>query len=219
MLTKIFYFRVIASNRDEFLSRPSLRAEWHSFDDQDKDASILSGRDIIGGGTWLGIHKGSGRFGFLTNIAQEACSTFNHSRHHQPIISRGKLLRDYLSEVHHQNLDQYLAQIQTPSEIMQGFNLVIGQFHQGKLRMGFHSNRINETVGSWESDASHSKYENAISNAMEDGTPVWEKVQLAKQLLEHRLTRDEGCDKDDDVVGKEENLIEDLFGILRYVSY
>lgn len=59
---------VIAANRDEFMNRPTARLAW--WDTPDK-TSILSGRDLQAGGTWLGL-TASGRLGLLTNVRDPA---------------------------------------------------------------------------------------------------------------------------------------------------
>lgn len=70
------YGRILASNRDEFLDRPTLPAAWHTFarldaptpngnDEKDRPDSsvrepwVLSGRDEgnVVGGTWLGMTR------------------------------------------------------------------------------------------------------------------------------------------------------------------
>ena len=57
---------VIASNRDEFLDRPTLPLnDWKTASDQ----RILSGRDLRAGGTWLGATP-DGRVAFVTNVRQ-----------------------------------------------------------------------------------------------------------------------------------------------------
>ncbi|MFM7522831.1 MAG: NRDE family protein, partial [Betaproteobacteria bacterium] len=53
---------VLAANRDEFFSRPAQSADWWS--DQ---PNVFAGRDLEGGGTWLGVNR-QGRFAALTNI-------------------------------------------------------------------------------------------------------------------------------------------------------
>jgi uncharacterized protein with NRDE domain len=56
------YPLIIAANRDEFYERPSAPVSYW-----EEDQNILAGKDLLGGGTWLGITKG-GRFAALTNI-------------------------------------------------------------------------------------------------------------------------------------------------------
>src|ERR1700675_2655084 len=53
---------VIAANRDEFHARPAAPAQWW-----DSQPQILAGRDLMAGGTWLGITR-TGRFAALTNF-------------------------------------------------------------------------------------------------------------------------------------------------------
>ena len=41
---------ILLANRDEFYNRPTVKAKnWADFPD------ILAGRDLVGGGTWLGV--------------------------------------------------------------------------------------------------------------------------------------------------------------------
>ena len=70
---------ILCANRDEFLGRPTLPAHFHSFEalsqpvsasnadgQQDKGTgSVLSGRDMLAGGAWLGIHRSTGRVALL----------------------------------------------------------------------------------------------------------------------------------------------------------
>src|SRR5439155_24852527 len=53
---------VIAANRDEYHARPALPAAWW-------DEGWLAGRDLTGGGTWLGVTR-KGRWAVITNVRE-----------------------------------------------------------------------------------------------------------------------------------------------------
>jgi uncharacterized protein with NRDE domain len=55
-------WRLVAiGNRDEFHARPSAPlAEWG-------EAPVVAGRDLLSGGTWMGVHR-AGRFAVVTNV-------------------------------------------------------------------------------------------------------------------------------------------------------
>jgi uncharacterized protein with NRDE domain len=59
------YPLVLCSNRDEYLSRPTEPACFHSFGEE----PVLSGIDVQAGGTWLGLSR-SGKLAVLTNITE-----------------------------------------------------------------------------------------------------------------------------------------------------
>ena len=56
---------VVAANRDEFFARPAARLGWWT--PEPGATPILGGRDLDGGGTWLGL-SAEGRLGLLTNV-------------------------------------------------------------------------------------------------------------------------------------------------------
>jgi uncharacterized protein with NRDE domain len=54
---------ILIGNRDEFHGRPSAAlAEWAD------GSGIVAGRDLQAGGTWLGVHRPSGRIVVVTNV-------------------------------------------------------------------------------------------------------------------------------------------------------
>ena len=59
------YEYVVAANRDEFLARPATRlAPW-------PDApGVVAGRDVTGGGTWVGVAPAETRWACLTNVRE-----------------------------------------------------------------------------------------------------------------------------------------------------
>ena len=75
---------VVAANRDEFFERPARRAAF--WDDQ---PSVLGGRDLLAGGTWLGVSR-SGRFASITNYR-------NPAERRPSAPSRGALVTDFLA--------------------------------------------------------------------------------------------------------------------------
>jgi len=68
------YPLIVAANRDERHARPSAPADWW-----DGPASLLGGRDLTAGGTWLGV-TAAGRFAAVTNIFEGASATAERSR-------------------------------------------------------------------------------------------------------------------------------------------
>ncbi len=58
---------VVAANRDEYYRRPTRPAGWWRTDGSEGGAAgIFAGRDLLAGGTWLGVSR-AGRFAALTN--------------------------------------------------------------------------------------------------------------------------------------------------------
>lgn len=78
------YRLILAANRDEFHGRPSAGATW--WDDQ---PSILAGRDLQAGGTWLAV-SGSGRFATVTNYREQ-------QRPRLGLRSRGELVTNFVA--------------------------------------------------------------------------------------------------------------------------
>ncbi|MEO5699757.1 MAG: NRDE family protein [Casimicrobiaceae bacterium] len=114
------YATVIVANRDEFHARAALPAHWWS-------EGFLAGRDVPGGGTWLGVTR-AGRWGFLTNVRESAWRD-------PDAPSRGALVTDVLTAVDPPM--RTLAAIAAEAGAFNGFNLLAG--HGGEA--GWYSNR------------------------------------------------------------------------------
>ena len=159
---------IVASNRDEFLDRPTLPlARWPTASGQE----IISGRDMRAGGTWLGMTP-AGRIAFLTNVREA----------HMPAApnSRGDLVTRWLEST--EEAESFASTLAHSSGDYGGFNLVLGDFE--KKVWTWVTNRSAKTPFSL--DIQHLEpgiY--GLSNAALD-TP-WPKSVALKQVLSSAL--------------------------------
>ncbi|KAJ7075779.1 NRDE protein-domain-containing protein [Mycena belliarum] len=105
-------YLILCANRDEFLARPTLPAALHSFGADDAAGRVLSGRDALAGGTWLGLAPASGRVALLTNITEPPQSLPS---------SRGALAAAFLLAPPAAPLDDLFP----PAAEYAGFNLLL----------------------------------------------------------------------------------------------
>lgn len=151
---------VIVANRDEAHERPS--ADMHPWQ---QEPSILAGRDLRAGGSWLGI-RSDGRFALLTNYREPG-------RQRADAPSRGHLVEQFLCGPG--NATDYLETLAGSASQYNGFNLLLGQGTQW-----FHaSNRADV----WSRRVTAGTY--GLSNALFD-TP-WPKVMRTRQAVEQRM--------------------------------
>lgn len=106
---------IAAGNRDEFYDRPAKPADW--WEDYPQ---IYAGRDLQGGGTWIGVSR-DGRFAGLTNIRAPS-----EMRDDAP--SRGALVTNFLAGS--MSPDEYVTELKTQQQEYNGFNLLIGDSKQ-----------------------------------------------------------------------------------------
>ncbi len=111
---------VIAANRDEFYSRPTLPL--HLWADQ----AILAGKDLQAGGTWLGVST-SGRLAALTNYRDV-------SQNRPTAPSRGDIATAFLTGS--ATAGQYLGELASRAHAYNPFNLLV---FDGTSLMGFES--------------------------------------------------------------------------------
>ncbi|MDO9400082.1 MAG: NRDE family protein [Polaromonas sp.] len=156
---------VIASNRDEFLNRPTLPlARWHT----DAGTEIISGRDLRAGGTWLGLSPG-GRLAMLTNVRERQPTTGEKSR--------GELVLRWLEG--RMDAAQFMAQ--TDSAAYGAFNLVLGDFQAASWH--WLTNRSEDATG-WHSRALGPGIYGLSNGALD--TP-WPKTRALKHALQTAL--------------------------------
>ncbi|KAI0250999.1 DUF833-domain-containing protein [Lactifluus subvellereus] len=133
-LTHPEYALILCANRDEYLARPTLPAHFHSFEALPKSAlnddgpasqedndrgSVLSGRDQLAGGTWLGISRPTGRVALLTNITEPLAAYTS---------SRGTLVASFLGDPRgNSDLASASSALTSQNASYAGFNLLLLQ--------------------------------------------------------------------------------------------
>jgi uncharacterized protein with NRDE domain len=116
----------LAANRDEFFRRAAEPMHWWA-----EAPGLLAGRDLTGGGTWLGMTR-DGRFAALTNYRAP-----HEMRADAP--TRGTLVSNWLSgEMSGEPSAQltpldYLRQVAQDGDIYNGFNLLVGDWTRREL--------------------------------------------------------------------------------------
>ena len=151
----------LAANRDEFYARPAAAMGWWP-----DVPELLAGRDLQGGGTWMGITR-SGRFAALTNFRAPAATN-------STAPSRGELVAGFLRD--QASPADYLAGIGPRAHLYSGFNLLVGDLAKRDLR--WFSNCADMSAGDARALATGSY---GLSNALLD-TP-WPKVVAKKAGL------------------------------------
>jgi len=153
------YPLVVAANRDEFFARRTASADFWVDHPQ-----VLAGRDLDGGGTWMGITR-TGRFAALTNYRDP-------SSQRQDAPSRGALVADFLRG--NDGIDAYLARILPRASAYNGFNLLLGDAIGKNRRLAWYSN-----VAGQPTDLAPGVY--GVSNHLLDSP--WPKVGAGKTAL------------------------------------
>lgn len=157
---------ILLANRDEFYERPTARA--HFWEDVPE---IFAGRDLVFGGTWLGITK-SGRFAAVTNYRDPFAPKGE--------VSRGDLVGNFLKT--DDSVKKYLTKIKNKATDYSGFNLIVGEMNGQNNEIGYYSNR-EDRIRILE------KGIYGLSNQLLD-TP-WPKVKKGKDELAKLIETDE----------------------------
>jgi uncharacterized protein with NRDE domain len=173
----------LAANRDEFFRRTAEPIHWW------QDApGVLAGRDLVGGGTWLGLSR-DGRFAALTNYRAP-----HEMRADAP--TRGTLVSDWLNGSArasnggpHESPLAYLQHVAQTGDIYNGFNLLVGDWTRREL--AWYCNRGNRGNRGNQADrapALLSPGTHGISNAVLD--TAWPKLVKKRAELGTLLARD-----------------------------
>ncbi|MFL9906716.1 NRDE family protein [Paraburkholderia sp. RL17-337-BIB-A] len=164
----------LAANRDEFFRRTAEPISWWH-----DTPTVLAGRDLVGGGTWLGMSR-NGRFAALTNYRAP-----HEMRADAP--TRGALVSDWLSgtangaaQGTHETPLGYLQHVARTGDIYNGFNLLVGDWTRREL--AWYCNRSN-AAPMLLAPGTH-----GISNAVLD--TAWPKLVNKRAELGTMLTRD-----------------------------
>ena len=161
---------VLAANRDEFFSRSTQQASfWNLQPGESEERQIIAGKDLVAGGTWLGITR-NGRFAAVTNIRDP-------SQPEQKLHSRGALTLNFLKST--VSAEAYCESLTKQFDQYAGFNLLIGDGTEL-----YYANNLEDLV--W--DLKPGIY--GLSNGLLDSP--WPKVEIGKQRLKDLLeTRQE----------------------------
>ncbi len=151
------YPLLIAANRDEFYARPTEPAGFW-----DHNRKILAGRDLLGGGTWMGVNR-NGKIALLTNYRDPA----NIS---EEAPSRGDLVRVFLEN--DLKAEDYLEKVSWQGQRYNGFNLICGELNGDLWYYGNYQEGVHKI------SPGHHGLSNALLNTS------WPKVEKGKKKLE-----------------------------------
>jgi uncharacterized protein with NRDE domain len=157
---------VVAANRDEFYERATARLAWWAAEPGRPE--ILAGRDLQGGGTWLGL-TAAGRMALVTNVRRPGST-------HDDAPSRGAIVPLWLRG----DLDADRFWVQVALSGYNPFNLIAADFRRGECFWAT-------------SDATSPRRLDrglyGLSNAALDAP--WPKVAMLKQRVREAL---DACD-------------------------
>lgn len=155
------YSLVFAANRDELHARPTAGADWWA-----EPTSILGGRDLVAGGSWLAVDR-RGRLAAVTNIPTDDSSVRPRSR--------GMLVRNFLTT--DASAADFIAEVATQAG------------HYGPFNLLAYDGREMHYVGAGHAPQRLEPGIHALSNAVFGAD--WPKIGQAQSGLRDRLERDD----------------------------
>jgi len=153
------YDLILASNRDEFLNRPTKEAFWWP-----TSIPVLAGQDLQAGGTWLGINS-QNKLAALTNYRDS-------QKKKEKSLSRGRIINDFLlsQETASSFLDKLILQVEKYNH----FNLLLKDADNFFYFSSLKKEKVFLKKGIY-----------GLSNAFLD-TP-WPKVEKGKKLFREKI--------------------------------
>ncbi|CAH8353388.1 unnamed protein product [Eruca vesicaria subsp. sativa] len=155
-------------NRDEYHYRETEALRWW------EDGETLGGRDLVGGGTWLGCNR-HGRIAFLTNFRETSSIPDAKSRGHLPL----RFLQSQKSPV------EFAEEIEKEVSLYNGFNLVVAHVFSKSMIYITNRPRDGEKLVTLVSPGIH-----VLSNANLDSP--WPKCLRLKDGFSQLLTLNQG---------------------------
>jgi len=154
------YKLIFCANRDEFYNRETVKMHFWP-----ENNSVLAGKDIQGGGTWMGITK-QGKLAALTNFREQISASPTKP-------SRGQIVKKFAEQEN--GVKKFTDYLKKTKNHYEGYNLIFGTID----KLYYFSNRSNGTL-----PISPGLY--GLSNATLD-TP-WPKINRGKHLLKKVIT-------------------------------
>jgi len=155
------YKLILVANRDEFFDRPSAPIQYW-------ESGFYAGKDLRGGGTWMGIHP-EGKFAAITNYRDIKNIRVDAA-------TRGNLVKDFLEG--NEDPFTYLKRIKDHMQDFDGFNLLVAQDDQMFYLSNYGTEIIEVTSGM-----------HSLSNILIDSD--WPKEKLASKQLVNTIQSDQ----------------------------
>ncbi|MCJ1431053.1 hypothetical protein MMC27_000403 [Xylographa pallens] len=191
------YALILIDNRDEYLNRPTARADWWDPPNQ----HVLGARDLQRDvhGTWLGVTE-DGRVAVLTNFRDDV-GLIHGSR------SRGAMVNAYLTEPTEKMLktEDFVSELINENNILGvgGFSLICGRIGEP---LAVVSNRTSNAKGVYWVATKEGQTVGLSNAAFRDRS--WPKVLTGESLMEAAITKAVSEDFNED------QLIQEMLALL-----
>ncbi|KAL3458289.1 NRDE protein-domain-containing protein [Aspergillus heterothallicus] len=212
------YRFIIINNRDEFLARPTSRADWWPAPYE----HILSARDLARAahGTWLGVTK-TGRVAVLTNCLETNCARAVGARSRGDIINAWLTASDEHPAAVKGHVEEFIDELKAIKDLdnVGGFNLLLGDVSEAEPgALAIVSNRsanldccngeVQVRRVSGDSGQTVALSNMTLEGEGADHTKAWKKILLGESLTADAIATSVGKGENEDA------LVERLFGVL-----